>query len=269
MSLVRPMMDCRRKRRDSYLEMSADIPIRTDKVPQHVAIIMDGNGRWAQMRNLPRQEGHIEGVKAVRRITRAACKIGIRYLTLYAFSTENWGRPKEEVSALMALLVSCLHNEMPLFMENGIRLRVIGQEEVFAPEVKAALDEALAKTAGNTRMDLVLALSYSARWELTEAVRKLAGEVREGRLEPGDIDASSISRVLATSFMPDPDLLIRTSGEYRISNFLLWQIAYSELFFSPVLWPDFTEDMFYGAIADFQKRDRRFGKLSSSNQSKS
>lgn len=244
--------------------MSVSDSILPGKVPAHVAVIMDGNGRWAQMRDLPRQQGHMEGVKAVRRIAKAACKIGIRYLTLYAFSTENWGRPKEEVSALMALLVSCLHDEMPLFMDNGIRLRVIGQADVFLPEVRAALDAALEKTAGNTRMDLVLALSYSARWELIECVKNLARRAKAGQLDPETIDGSVIGNSLTTSFMPDPDLLIRTSGEYRISNFLLWQIAYSELFFSPVLWPDFTEEMFYAAIADYQKRDRRFGKISSS-----
>ena len=164
----------------------------------------------------------------------------------------------------MALLVSCLHDEMPLFMDNGIRLRVIGQADVFLPEVRAALDAALEKTAGNTRMDLVLALSYSARWELIECVKNLARRAKAGQLDPETIDGSVIGNSLTTSFMPDPDLLIRTSGEYRISNFLLWQIAYSELFFSPVLWPDFTEEMFYAAIADYQKRDRRFGKISSS-----
>ena len=238
------------------------------KIPAHVAIIMDGNGRWAQQRGLPRQQGHMAGVKSVRKITEAACRSGIRYLTLYAFSTEKWGRPKEEVSALMALLVSCLHDEMPLFMDNGIRLRVIGQSDVFLPEVRSALDAALEKTAGNTRMDLVLALSYSSRWELVEAIKSIAREAKSGRLDPEFVDASVVNRFLATSFMPDPDLLIRTSGECRISNFLLWQMAYSELYFSPVLWPDFTEDMFYAAISDFQKRDRRFGKVSSSNQSK-
>ena len=240
--------------------MSVERALLRDKIPNHVAIIMDGNGRWAQKRGLPRQQGHMEGVKSVRRIAKAACRIGIRYLTLYAFSTENWGRPKEEVSALMSLLVSCLHDEMPLFMENGIRLRVVGQSDVFDPSVREALDAALEKTSSNTRMDLVLALSYSARWELTEAVRKLAGEVREGRLEPGDIDASSISRVLATSFMPDPDLLIRTSGEQRISNFLLWQCAYTEFYFTPVLWPDFRKAEFRKALEDYASRQRRFGK---------
>ena len=230
----------------------------------HVAVIMDGNGRWAQERNLARAQGHVEGVKAVRRITEAACKIGVRYLTLYAFSTENWGRPQEEVSALMGLLVSCLQNEIPLFMKNGIRLRVVGNTDDFSPQVQTALQEALEKTAANHRMDLVLALSYSARWEITEAMKCLAVQVKNGSLEPENIHSDTISQALRTSFMPDPDLLIRTSGEHRISNFLLWQIAYSELFFSPVFWPDFTEEMFYEAIADFQNRDRRFGKISAS-----
>lgn len=238
--------------------------IQPDRVPAHVAVIMDGNGRWAQARNLARTQGHAEGVKTVRRITEAACKIGIRYLTLYAFSTENWGRPHEEVSALMGLLVSCLQNELPLFMQNGIRLRVVGNTDKFDTQVQQSMQQALAQTAANNRMDLVLALSYSSRWEITEAMKTIALRVKEGSLEPENIQADTISESLKTSFMPDPDLLIRTSGEHRISNFLLWQIAYSELFFSPVFWPDFTEEMFYEAIANFQRRDRRFGKISAS-----
>ena len=207
--------------------MSVERALLRDKIPNHVAIIMDGNGRWAQKRGLPRQQGHMEGVKSVRRIAKAACRIGIRYLTLYAFSTENWGRPKEEVSALMSLLVSCLHDEMPLFMENGIRLRVVGQSDVFDPSVREALDAALEKTSSNTRMDLVLALSYSSRWELAEAMKRIGRQVEEGGLAPEDIDDSVIGRFQATAKMPDPDLLIRTSGENRVSKFLLWQIAYT------------------------------------------
>lgn len=237
-----------------------------EKVPCHVALIMDGNGRWAQERNLPRSQGHIAGVEAVRRVVKAARRIGVRYLTLYAFSTENWGRPEEEVSALMGLLVSCLHDEMPLFMENGIRLRFIGEEDVFSPEVKEAMRQASDMTSRNGDMDLVLALSYSSRWELVRAARRIAFEAKEGLLDPEDIDASCVCRHLATAFMPDPDLLIRTSGELRISNFLLWQIAYSELFFSPVYWPDFDEEMFYEAVACFQKRERRFGKVLSTTE---
>lgn len=248
--------------------MSSLQAVNLDKVPAHVAVIMDGNGRWAQEKGKARVEGHIAGVEAVRRITRAARRIGIRYLTLYAFSTENWGRPQEEVSALMGLLVKCLHNEMPLFMENGIRLRIIGQSEDFSPEVKAAMQEALEQTASNDKMDLVLALSYSARWELVRAARQIAEEAQAGTLAPEHIDAACIDRHLATAFMPDPDLLIRTSGEQRISNFLLWQIAYSELYFSPVYWPDFDEEKFYGAVAEFQRRDRRFGKIHSENPHK-
>lgn len=242
--------------------------VNLDKVPAHVALIMDGNGRWAQAQGKTRMEGHVAGVEAVRRITKAARRVGIRYLTLYAFSTENWGRPQEEVSALMGLLVKCLHNEMPLFMENGIRLRIIGQTDVFGPEVKAAMQEALEQTASNDKMDLVLALSYSARWELVRAARQMAEEAKAGTLNPEHIDADCINSHLATSFMPDPDLLIRTSGEQRISNFLLWQIAYSELYFSPVYWPDFDEEKFYEAVADFQQRDRRFGKVHSANPHK-
>ena len=242
--------------------------VNMDKIPSHVALIMDGNGRWAQAQGKSRMEGHVAGVEAVRRITKAARRIGIRYLTLYAFSTENWGRPQEEVSALMSLLVKCLHNEMPLFMENGIRLRVIGQTEVFGPDVRAAMQEALDKTAANDKMDLVLALSYSARWELVRAARQIAEETKAGTLAPEHINADCINKHLATAFMPDPDLLIRTSGEQRISNFLLWQIAYSELYFSPVYWPDFDEEKFYEAVADFQQRDRRFGKIHSENPHK-
>lgn len=232
-----------------------------EKVPCHVAIIMDGNGRWAQERGLPRARGHVAGVEAVRKVVKAARQAGVRYLTLYAFSAENWARPKEEVSALMDLLVSCLHGEMPLFLENDIRLRVIGQEEAFSPEVKAALQEALDKTAANRSMDLVLALSYSARWEISRAARRIAREVKAGTLDPERIDPDCVARCLSTAFMPDPDLLIRTSGELRISNFLLWQIAYSELFFSPVYWPDFDEEMFYEALVRYQQRERRFGKV--------
>lgn len=235
--------------------------IRPDRVPVHIAVIMDGNGRWAQARGLERAQGHIEGVTAVRRITEAACKIGVRYLTLYAFSTENWARPKKEVSALMGLLVSCLQEEMPLFLNNGIRLRVIGDMESFSPEVRQSMEQALRQTEGNTRMDLVLALSYSSRWELTEAFRTMALRVRDGSLQPQDIDAGKIGEFLTTSFMPDPDLLIRTGGESRVSNFLLWQIAYTEMYFSPVFWPDFTEEMFYESIVNFQNRERRFGKV--------
>lgn len=241
--------------------MSFPQSIQSGKVPVHVAVIMDGNGRWAQARGLERAQGHIEGVKAVRRITEAACKAGIRYLTLYAFSTENWNRPQGEVNALMGLLVSCLHSEMPLFMQNGIRLRVIGNFESFSDEVRQALDQALLQTAGNTRMDLVLALSYSARWELTEAMRDMAVRVRDGVLHPQEITTDTIAGFLTTSFMPDPDLLIRTGGEQRVSNFLLWQIAYAEMYFTPVYWPDFTEEMFYESIAAFQNRERRFGKV--------
>lgn len=232
-----------------------------DKVPVSVAIIMDGNGRWAQERGLPRSQGHIAGVKSVRSITEAACRIGVKYLTLYAFSTENWGRPQEEVNALMGLLVQCLHNEMPLFMENGIRLRFIGQRDVFSPEVKDAMQHAQEMTASNQRMELVLALSYSSRWEITEMAKSLCRKAVSRELDPDAITADTVSESMQTCFMPDPDLLIRTSGEYRISNFLLWQIAYSELYFSKVYWPDFDENCFYEAILDYQRRERRFGKV--------
>lgn len=235
--------------------------IQPERVPAHVAIIMDGNGRWAQQRGLERAQGHIEGVKAVRRITEAAGRVGVRYLTLYAFSTENWNRPQAEVNALMGLLLSCLHNEIPLFVKNGIRLRIIGDKNSFSPEVRQAMDDALRQTENNTRMDLVLALGYSARWELTEAFRQMARQVQEGKLQAEAVNADKIGEFLATSFMPDPDLLIRTGGESRVSNFLLWQIAYAEMYFSPVFWPDFTEEMFYESIVNYQNRERRFGKV--------
>lgn len=241
--------------------------VQSGKIPTHVAIIMDGNGRWAQARGLDRSQGHIEGVKAVRCITEAACKAGVRYLTLYAFSTENWARPQQEVDALMSLLVTCLHNEMPLFMKNGIRLRVIGNKESFSPQVRQAMEEALRQTENNTRMDLVLALSYSARWELTEVVRQAVKKAKTDGLQPEDVSSQTIEQLLATSFMPDPDLLIRTGGEQRVSNFLLWQMAYSEMYFSPVFWPDFTEEMFYESLIDFQNRERRFGKTSAQTES--
>lgn len=236
-----------------------------DKVPVSVAIIMDGNGRWAQEKGLPRSQGHVAGVKSVRSITEAACRIGVKYLTLYAFSTENWGRPQEEVNALMGLLVQCLHNEMSLFMENGIRLRFIGQRDVFSEDVKDAMRHAQEMTASNQRMELVLALSYSSRWEITEMTKALCRKAVSGELDPEDITAGMVSESMQTCFMPDPDLLIRTSGEYRISNFLLWQIAYSELYFSKVYWPDFDENCFLEAILDYQKRERRFGKVLSPN----
>ncbi len=234
-----------------------------ERLPRHIAVIMDGSGRWATSRGLERQAGHIEGAKTVRRITEAAVEAGIRYLTLYAFSIENWNRPQTEVQALMGLLVKSLREETALLMEQGIRLRVIGDTESLAPDVRRELEDTLRQTEANTRMDMVLALSYGARWEITQAARRMAEAVHAGQLAAGQITEETFGQYLCTAGIPDPDLLIRTSGEIRISNFLLWQIAYSELYFTPVLWPDFTKEMFFEAIVNYQQRQRRFGKTAS------
>lgn len=236
--------------------------INLEKLPSHVAVIMDGNGRWAKQHGQPRVFGHRNGVKAVREITEAAAELGVNYLTLYAFSTENWSRPKLEVGALMHLLVETIHHEVGTLNKNNIRLQAIGDLAKLPEKTHKALLEGIDQTKDNTRMTLVLALNYSARWEILEASRRLAHEVAEGRLRPADIDDAAFSGALSTAGIPDPELLIRTSGEARISNFLLWQIAYAELYFSPVLWPDFTKQHFYEAVLDFQHRERRFGKTS-------
>ena len=236
--------------------------IDKNKLPQHIAIIMDGNGRWAQQRGEQRVFGHNNGVQAVRETAEAAAEIGIRYLTLYAFSTENWNRPKEEVDALMHLLVVTINNEIKTLNDNNIRLRAIGNILCMNPEVKRQLEEALAKTAGNTRMDMFLALSYSGRWEIVEVMKTIALQVKEGLIDPDRINEKLISSCLNAPDVPDPELLIRTSGEYRISNFLMWQTAYTELYFTPKLWPDFRKDDLYEAIIEYQHRERRFGKTS-------
>jgi undecaprenyl diphosphate synthase len=233
--------------------------IRKDRLPVHVAIIMDGNGRWARKQGLTRTKGHESGVGAVRKTVEAAANLGIKYLTLYAFSTENWNRPKYETDALMSLLVQSIHKEMKTLMENKIRLTTIGDLKSLPAGSQSELARAIEATAANTGLTLILALSYSSRWEIVEAARSIAREVAQGKLNPGDIDLPEFTSFLSTSQVPDPELLIRTSGEFRISNFLLWQIAYTELYFTPTLWPDFTEDDFFAAIIDFQKRERRFG----------
>ena len=232
------------------------------RLPKHIAIIMDGNGRWAQQRGEQRVFGHNNGVQSVRETAEAAAELGIRYLTLYAFSTENWNRPKDEVDALMHLLVVTINNEIKTLNDNNIRLRVIGNVHCMDPKVKKELAEAMEKTAANTRMDLFLALSYSGRWEIVDAIRKIAKQVKEGALLPGQINEKLVSDYMNATDLPDPELLIRTSGEYRLSNFLMWQTAYTELFFSSKLWPDFRKDDLYEAIIDFQHRERRFGKTS-------
>lgn len=236
--------------------------IQVDRIPQHVAIIMDGNGRWAKRQGLARMFGHRQGVETVHRITEAAAELGISYMTLYAFSTENWNRPKEEVDALMALLVDTIAKETPTLMKNNIRLQTIGDLSRLPQITRERFVACIEETSVNTGLTLVIALSYSARWELIQATRKIATAVKEGNLLVEDINEEIISGYLTTSDMPDPDLLIRTSGELRISNFLLWQLAYSELYFTNCLWPEFTTEEFYRAIVDYQSRERRFGKTS-------
>ncbi len=232
------------------------------RLPGHVAVIMDGNGRWAHRRGKERIYGHHQGVKAVRRTVEASAELGIRYLTLYAFSTENWNRPDDEVSALMDLMIESINNETKTLLEKNISLKVIGDLSRLSEKVRNRLFETMNITSKGTRMTLVVALSYSSRWEISEACRRIAVEVREGRMSPEQIDENTVSASLTTSDIPDPELMIRTSGEKRISNFLLWQLAYTELYFTERLWPDFGKEDFYKAVADFQKRERRFGKTS-------
>lgn len=232
------------------------------RLPQHVAVIMDGNGRWAKEHGRPRVYGHRHGVQAVRDTTEAAAEIGVPWLTLYAFSTENWNRPQLEVNALMSLLVDTLRKEIETLNKNNIRLQAIGDLEKLPRRTYKALLEGIDNTSRNTRMTLTLALNYSARWEITEACRKVAEEVGQGKLKPSDITESYFATKLTTGGMPDPELLIRTSGENRISNYLLWQIAYAELYFTQVFWPDFRKEHFYQALVNFQQRERRFGMTS-------
>lgn len=242
--------------------MDLQAKIDKERLPRHIAVIMDGNGRWAKQHGQPRVFGHRNGVRAVREITEAAAELGVEYMTLYAFSTENWGRPKPEVNALMGLLVDTVHREMKTLHENNIRLQAIGQLEQLPPKTHKALLTGIEKTRNNTRMTLVLALNYSGKWDLTQAMRKLAHEVAQGGLDPEAITQDTLAGALSTAGMPDPELLIRTSGEERISNFLLWQLAYAEMYFTPVLWPDFDRNQLYEAIIDYQNRERRFGKIS-------
>jgi undecaprenyl diphosphate synthase len=236
--------------------------IDTSKLPLHIAVIMDGNGRWAKGKGKFRIFGHQNGVKAVRDVTESAAELGIKYITLYAFSTENWNRPKLEINALMELLVSTIRKETKTLMENNIRLQAIGNINSLPTKCKKELEEAIAETQNNTHMTLVLALSYSARWDMTQAMQRIAHEVAEGNLLPNSINENTISQYLSTAGIPNPELMIRTSGEHRISNFLLWEMAYTEFYFTPVLWPDFTKEDLYKAIYDYQNRERRFGKTS-------
>lgn len=233
--------------------------IDRSRLPQHVAVIMDGNGRWAKERGKLRVFGHQNGVKAVRDTVEGAVEIGIKYLTVYAFSTENWNRPKLEVSALMELLVHTIHRETKTLMDNGVKLNAIGNLGLLPKKCHNSLREAMEKTANNTNSTLTLALSYSARWEITEAARQLAQQVQAGAISPSDIDENLFENYLTTREMPDPELLIRTSGEQRISNYLLWQLAYAELYFTDKMWPEFRRDDLFEAILAYQKRERRFG----------
>lgn len=236
--------------------------INPDRIPRHIAIIMDGNGRWAKRQGLARMFGHKQGVETVHRITEAAAELGIQYLTLYAFSTENWNRPKEEVDALMVLLVDTIVKETPTLMKNNIVLQTIGDLSRLPQATRDKFLECVEQTNQNTGLTLIIALSYSARWELIQAAKHIAQAVQNGQLLPEDINEEVLSNHLTTAQYPDPDLLIRTSGELRISNFLLWQLAYSEMYFTPCLWPEFTNEEFYHAIVDYQGRERRFGKTS-------
>ena len=239
----------------SYIEQ-----IDKTRIPQHVAIIMDGNGRWAKQRGKERTYGHHAGAETVQRITEDAARLGIKYLTLYTFSTENWSRPQEEVTALMNLLLDSIKEET--LMKNNLRFNVIGDLKKLPVEVQDSLTSCIDHSTKNTGMCLVLALSYSSRWEITEAVRQIATKIKEGDLSPEQITDECIASHLNTNFMPDPDLLIRTGGEIRLSNYLLWQCAYSELYFCDIFWPDFDKEELYKAVCEYQQRERRFGKTS-------
>ncbi|MBQ7996384.1 MAG: isoprenyl transferase [Paludibacteraceae bacterium] len=236
--------------------------IDNERLPRHIAIIMDGNGRWAKKQGLARMFGHKQGVETVHNITVAATELGIGYLTLYTFSTENWNRPKEEVDALMNLLVDTIVKETPTLMENNVRLQTIGDIDRLPEITKQKFLGCINQTSRNTGLTMVIALSYSARWEITHAMQEAVKQAQAGALRAEDVNEQFVSSLMTTREMPDPDLLIRTSGEYRISNFLLWQLAYSELYFTDCLWPEFSKEEFYKAIIDYQKRERRFGKTS-------
>jgi undecaprenyl diphosphate synthase len=242
--------------------MSLKHQIDPNRIPQHIAIIMDGNGRWAQEQGQDRLFGHFHGVQSVRDIVEGCAEIGVKYLTLYAFSTENWDRPEKEVTGLMELLVETIRKEVPILNGNNIKMHAIGALTMLPPSARQALQEAIDMTADNTGLNLIMALSYSSRWELVDAVKKIATDVKAGKLQAEDIGQETLQQYLSTSQFPDPELMIRTSGEYRISNFLLYQLAYAELYFTQTRWPDFRKENLYEAIVDFQNRERRFGKTS-------
>jgi undecaprenyl diphosphate synthase len=241
--------------------------ILANKIPKHVAIIMDGNGRWAKSKGNQRIFGHQHGVKAVRDVTEAAAELKIKYLTLYAFSKENWNRPKTEVKGLMSLLVKTMQSELNTLLKNNVKLHIIGDMASLPEKVRKGLEESIKKTEGNTGLNLIIALSYGARWEITNAINHIIADVKSGRIN-NDITETDFATYLTTKNIPDPELMIRTGGEQRISNFLLWQISYAELYFTEVLWPDFRKNDFFDAILDFQNRERRFGKTSEQTKSK-
>lgn len=240
--------------------MTLQDKIDTNRIPQHIAIIMDGNGRWAKERGLNRNYGHQQGVETVKKITEAATRIGVKYLTLYTFSTENWNRPIDEVAALMSLVLDSLEEQ--IFMANNVRFRMIGDADRLPEAVRNRIRQCEYNTRNNTKMTMIIAMSYSARWEITKATQILAQQVADGTISATDITEDTISKYLTTSFMPDPDLMIRTGGELRISNYLLWQCAYSEFYFCDTYWPDFDEEEFLKAILEYQNRERRYGKTS-------
>lgn len=249
---------------DPYVQTEDDKLVQqaladSGKIPAHVGIIMDGNGRWAEERGLTRGAGHQAGIASVRDITRASRELGVKYLTLYAFSTENWRRPRKEVSLLMSLLRKMLHEEMQEMRQNGVRLNTIGQSNALPKEVQRDLFGAIDDTSDNDRLTLTLALSYSGRWDLVRAMQMMALDIRRGKVSPEDIDDKLVKSYLTTAELPDPDLIIRTSGELRLSNFLLWESAYSEIYVTKTAWPDFRREHLYDAIRDFQRRERRFG----------
>jgi undecaprenyl diphosphate synthase len=236
--------------------------LQKDILPRHVAVIMDGNGRWAKKKGAMRIFGHQNAIRAVRDITEGCAELGIEFLTLYAFSTENWGRPKEEIEGLMQLLVKTIHNELETLQKNNVKLDAIGDLKGLPLNCQQELKEAIHKTQTNKGLTLILALNYSGRWDITQAVREVLKDVKKGEISIGEVSPDVFSRYLSTKDIPDPELLIRTSGEMRISNFLLWQMAYTELFITDVLWPDFQKDHLYEALNSYQKRERRFGKIS-------
>ena len=240
--------------------MSYKEQINLSRIPEHVAIIMDGNGRWAKAKGMPRTMGHQQGVETVKKITEEATRLGIKYLTLYTFSTENWNRPDDEIAALMGLILTNLEEE--IFMKNNVRFRVIGDCSRLPESVQKRLDECMERTSKNDKMTMVVALSYSSRWEIADTMKRMAREVVKGNMKPEDITEDVVSAHLQTSFMPDPDLMIRTGGEQRISNYLLWHCAYSEFYFCDTFWPDFDEEELAKAIVDYQARERRYGKTS-------